>query len=91
MYLSHVLLTLPVQYQRRFPPPVKHEAITFMDFVQQLRQVACDVFLQMMRIQKDQILEILKQSGSKSLHIRCRTLTNKLTAFEVGVYEDTFS
>ena len=62
MYIAHHLLTLGHQYRNKLPEPLSLGAATFVDLVPTLRRFGTDCFLKQMTKQKDQLLELLKQT-----------------------------
>ncbi|XP_046388776.1 centromere/kinetochore protein zw10 homolog [Ischnura elegans] len=63
MYLAHHLLTLGHEYQDRLPAVLHEQMTTFIDQVLVLRNIGSSIFLKQMQKQRDQLLEIVRDSG----------------------------
>lgn len=63
MYLAHKLLTLTNEYEFKLLPILKKHNVTYADQTLMLRKVACEHFLNHMKIQRDIIFDILRKSG----------------------------
>ncbi|XP_071454519.1 centromere/kinetochore protein zw10 homolog [Hetaerina americana] len=67
MYLAHHLLTLGHEYQDRLPSILQEQMTTFVDQVLVLRSIGTNIFLKQMQKQRDQLLEIVRDSGLHSI------------------------
>ncbi|XP_043483050.1 centromere/kinetochore protein zw10 homolog [Leptopilina heterotoma] len=63
MYLAHKLLTLTNEYEFKLLPILKKHNVTYADQTLMLRKVACEHFLNHMKIQRDIIFDILRKSA----------------------------
>ncbi|KAG8231565.1 hypothetical protein J437_LFUL011743 [Ladona fulva] len=67
MYLAHKLLTLGHQHSDLLPVVVQDQMVSFVDQVQVLRTIGTEIFLRQMQKQRDQLLEIVRDSGLYSI------------------------
>ena len=67
MYLAHQCLTLGqsiLNNGRKLPPPLNARVITLADLVPRLRKCGVEIFLHQMRIQRDQLRSMLRDSSA---------------------------
>ena len=69
MYLAHRLLTLGHEYSNRFPVVLRSSTTTFVDQVTKLRELGTSMFLKCMQAQRNQIINILRESGTYSIYM----------------------
>ncbi|XP_020600690.1 centromere/kinetochore protein zw10 homolog [Orbicella faveolata] len=60
MYIAHHLLTLGHQFRPKLPEPLNQSVASFVDLVPTIRQMGEKCFLEQLRKQKSNLLEILK-------------------------------
>jgi len=63
MYLAHRLLTLGFEHQAQLPDAPGRNQLIFVDLVQPLRALGCDVFLARLHDQRETLLKVTKESG----------------------------
>jgi len=66
MYLSHQCITLGHQFRNSLPEPLNNKLTTFLDLVPLLRKCGTECFLNQMRCQQNELMQMMKDCGSFS-------------------------
>ncbi|KAK2561588.1 Centromere/kinetochore protein zw10-like protein [Acropora cervicornis] len=84
MYIAHHLLTLGHQFRPRLPEPLNQGMASFVDLVPVIRQIGEKCFLDQLKIQQSNLLELVKNTqGFANVHEEAKNLQVEKTMKQI--------